>query len=107
MSIRRGDTVLVNAGKEKGKTGRVERVLTDQHRVVVEGVNMITRHVKPRPGVRQGGRIQQEASMDISNVTLTCNKCGKPIRPTTVSLDTGARVRSCPKCKEVIDDARN
>ena len=106
MSIRRGDTVLVIAGKEKGKTGRVERVLTKESRVVVEGINLITRHMKPRPGVRQAGRIQQEAPLHISNVTLTCNKCSRPIRPTTVSLDTGARVRGCPKCKEVIDDAR-
>lgn len=106
MRIRRGDTVLVIAGKEKGKTGRVERNLLDEDRVVVEGVNLVTRHMKARPGVRQSGRIQQEASLHISNVMLMCNKCSRPIKPTTVYLDTGSRVRGCPKCKEVIDDVR-
>ena len=104
MKIRRGDNVLVIAGKEKGKTGRVDRQLTDEDRLVVEGVNMITRHVKARPGVRQSGRIQQEAPIHISNVMLICNKCSRPTRPGVVRLESGARVRACPKCKEVIDD---
>ena len=104
MRIRSGDNVLVIAGKEKGKTGRVERQQTKEDRVVVEGVNMITRHVRPRPNVRQSGRIQQEAPIHVSNLALICNKCNRPIRPTSVLLDTGARVRGCPKCKEVIDD---
>ncbi len=104
MRIRSGDNVLVIAGKEKGKTGRVERQQTKEDRVVVEGVNMITRHVRPRPNVRQSGRIQQEAPIHVSNLALICNKCNRPMRPTSVLLDTGARVRGCPKCKEVIDD---
>ena len=104
MKIRRGDNVLIIAGKEKGKTGRVDRQLVDENRVIIEGVNMITRHIKPRPGVRQSGRIQQEASVHVSNVMLICNKCSRPTRPNTVNLETGNRVRSCPKCKEVIDD---
>ncbi len=104
MRIRSGDNVLVIAGKEKGKTGRVERQQTKQDRVVVEGVNMITRHVRPRPNVRQSGRIQQEAPIHVSNLALICNKCNRPMRPTSVLLDTVARVRGCPKCKEVIDD---
>ncbi len=106
MRIRSGDTVLVIAGKEKGKTGRVDRQLVKENRVVVEGVNMITRHVRPRPGIRQSGRIQQEAPIHVSNVVLICNKCNRPMKPTTVFLETGSRVRGCPKCKEVIDDAR-
>ncbi len=106
MSIRRGDNVLVIAGKDKGKTGPVSRQITDDQRVVVEGVNMITRHVKARPGVRQSGRIQQEAPIHVSNVMLICNKCSKPTRADITTLETGNRVRSCPKCQEVIDDAR-
>jgi large subunit ribosomal protein L24 len=106
MKIRRGDTVLVIAGKEKGKTGRVDRQLTRENRVVVEGVNFITRHVRARPGVRQSGRVQQEAPIHISNVMLICNKCGRPTRPGTTHLETGERVRTCNRCKEVIDDAR-
>jgi len=104
MRIRSGDTVLVVAGKDKGKTGRVERQETKGHRVVVEGVNLITRHIRPRPNVRQSGRIQQEAAIHVSNVVLVCNKCAKPTKPKTVFLETGSRVRSCPLCEEVIDD---
>ncbi len=106
MRIRNGDNVLVTAGKDKGKTGRVDRQLVKQNRVVVEGVNVVTRHVRARPGVRQSGRVQQESPIHISNVVLLCNKCNRPVKPTSVLLDTGVRVRGCPKCKEVIDDAR-
>lgn len=106
MRIQRGDTVLVIAGKDKGKTGRVDRQLIKVDRIVVEGVNMITRHVRPRPGVRQSGRIQQEGPIHISNVMLICNKCNRPTRPKSVRLETGQRARGCPKCKEVIDNGR-
>ena len=106
MRIRTGDTVLVIAGKEKGKTGRVERQSPENDRIVIEGVNIVTRHMKGRPGVRQSGRIQKEAPLHASNVVLICNKCNRPTKPRTNFLDTGARVRSCTKCQEVIDDAR-
>ena len=104
MKIRRGDNVLVINGKERGKTGRVERQSIENNRVVIEGVNMITRHLKARPGVSQSGRVQQEAPIHVSNVMLICNKCNEPIRSKITKLETGSRVRSCPKCKEVIDD---
>jgi large subunit ribosomal protein L24 len=104
MNIRRGDSVLVIAGKEKGKTGRVDRQLLEENRVVIEGVNMVTRHMKARPGIRQSGIIQQEAPVHVSNVMLICNKCSRPTRPNMIRLETGKRVRACPKCKEVIDD---
>ena len=106
MRIRNGDTVLVIAGKEKGKTGRVDRQLLKENRVVIEGVNLVTRHMRPRPSIRQSGRIQQEAPIHISNVVLLCNKCNLPIKPASVRLETGARVRGCPKCGEMIDDAQ-
>ena len=106
MRIRSGDNVLVIAGKDKGKTGRVDRQVTKKDRVFVEGVNRVTRHVKPRPNIRQSGRIQQEASIHISNVVLVCNKCSQPTRPNKVVLETGSRVRGCTKCGEVIDDVR-
>jgi large subunit ribosomal protein L24 len=80
--------------------------LTKKNRVVVEGVNVVTRHMRPRPGIRQSGRIQQEAPVHLSNVVLICNKCNQPTRPSSVFLETGARVRACTKCMEVIDDAR-
>ena len=104
MRIRSGDTVLVIAGREKGKTGRVDRQMVKSDRVIVEGVNMITRHVRPRPNVRQSGRIQQEAAIHVSNLVLICNKCNRPTKPVSITLETGARVRGCSKCKEVIDD---
>ena len=106
MRIRSGDTVLVIAGKDKGKTGRVDRQVTKKDRIIVEGVNRITRHVKPRPNVRQTGRIQQDAPIHISNVVLICNKCNRPTKPNVVLLETRKRVRGCPRCGEVIDDAR-
>ena len=106
MRIRSGDTVLVIAGKDKGKTGRVDRQVTKKDRVIVEGVNRVTRHVKPRPNVRQTGRIQQEAPIHISNVVLICNKCNRPTKPNVVLLETQNRVRGCPRCGEVIDDVR-
>ena len=104
MRVRSGDTVLVIAGKDKGKTGRVDRQHSKESRIVVEGVNMITRHIRARPGVRQSGRIQREAPIHVSNVVLICNKCNRPTSPAMTVLDTGSRVRSCPKCGEVIDD---
>lgn len=78
QKIRKGDDVAVIAGKDKGKTGRVLQMVTDKDRVIVEGVNVITRHIKPRPGVRQGGRVQQEASIHISNVKLVQSNYTEP-----------------------------
>ena len=106
MRIRNGDNVLVIAGRDKGKTGRVERNLPREGRVVVEGVNVVTKHMRGQPGVRQAGRIQFEAPIHASNVVLICNKCNQPTRPRITFLETGARVRICSKCQEVIDDAR-
>ena len=106
MRIRTGDNVLVIAGRDKGKTGRVERNMPGKSRVVVEGVNVVTKHMRGQPGVRQAGRIQFEAPIHVSNVVLICNKCNQPTKSRITFLETGARVRSCTKCQEVIDDAR-
>ena len=106
MRIRAGDNVLVIAGRDKGKTGRVERNLPGRDRVVVEGVNVVTKHMQGRPGVRQSGRIQMEAPIHVSNVVLICNKCNEPTKARITFLETGSRVRFCNKCQEVIDDAR-
>lgn len=103
MSVRKGDTVLVTGGKEKGRTGRIDRILADENRVVIEGVNMVIRHVRPRPDVRQAGRVQKEAPIHISNVALICNKCNKPTRPRIKVLDDGKKVRECRSCNEAID----
>ncbi len=103
MKIHRGDMVLVIAGKEKGKSGRVERTLPQENRVMVEGINLVTRHIRPRPDVRQTGRIRQEAPIHISNVMLLCNKCSKPARVAATYLQDGRKVRVCLQCKETID----
>ena len=102
MKIRKGDTVRVIAGKDQTKQGRVERVLPRSNRVLVEGINVITRHVKAAPGLRQGGRITQEAPIHISNVMLVCNRCSQPVRVGFRRLDDGAKVRVCQLCKETI-----
>ena len=103
MKVRKGDTVMVIAGKEKGKTGRVDRILNARDRVTIEGVNMVTRHLKPQPGVRQAGRIQKESPVHISNVMLVCNKCEKPTRVTYTNLEDNRKVRVCLRCRETID----
>ena len=102
MKIRKGDTVKVIAGKDQSKQGRVERVLPKSNRVLVEGINVITRHVKAAPGVRQGGRITQEAPIHLSNVMLVCSRCAQPVRVGYRRLDDGAKVRVCQLCKETI-----
>jgi len=102
MKIRKGDTVLVIAGKDQSKRGRVEKVLSRENRVVVEGINLITRHVKATPGVRQGGRIQQEAAIHISDVMLVCSSCNQPSRIGYRRLGDDSKVRVCHKCKETI-----
>ncbi len=102
MKVRRGDTVLVVAGKEKGRQGRVDRVLTDKKRVVIEGVNMVIRHVRPTPGVRQAGRVQRESPLHVSNVMLICSGCNRPTRVRHGSLENGRKVRVCQRCGETI-----
>ena len=76
--IHRGDDVAVIAGKDKGKTGRVLQMVPERNRVIVEGVNIVTKHHKPRPGIRQGGRVQQEASIHISNIKLIQSNYTQP-----------------------------
>lgn len=102
MDIRKGDTVQVIAGRSRGVTGKVHRVLPKENRLIVEGANMITRHLKARPGVRQTGRVQMEAPLDASNVMLVCSRCGRPTRIGFRTLDDGSKVRYCRHCAEDI-----
>ena len=103
LSIRRNDTVLVIAGKEKGKRGKVLFVAPASRRVVVEHVNMIKRHQRPTQKLRQGGIIEREGALHVSNVMLVCGKCDKPTRAATKILADGRRVRVCRKCGETMD----
>jgi len=102
-NIRKGDEVLVIAGKDRGKQGRVSRMILKHDRLVVEGVNMGVRHVKPRPPMVQGGRLEQERPLHISNVMLVCPKCRKPTRVAHQILSDGARARSCKACGETLE----
>lgn len=101
--IRKDDKVKVITGKEKGKMGKVLKVLRDQNRVIIENVNFVKRHTKPGGQTRQGGIIEKEASIHSSNVMLMCNKCINPVRIKMQRLEDGNMVRVCRKCGEIID----
>jgi large subunit ribosomal protein L24 len=102
--IKKGDLVevIAGAGKEEKKRGKVLRVIDEKNRVVVEKVNMIKRHTKPSQQ-SQGGIVEKEASVNISNIALVCEKCDKPSRVGMKILDDGGKVRVCKKCGEVFD----
>lgn len=102
MKIKRNDTVLVIAGKDRGKTGKVLRALPKRSRVVVEGVNLIKKHVRRRPGIAQAGIITTEAPIHVSNVMLLCTKCQRPTR-VGYTFVGDRKVRRCKRCGEVID----
>jgi len=103
MKIRKNDTVLVIAGKDKGKKGKVRFAYPKKERIMVEGVNFIKRHMRATGQVRQAGIIEREAPIPASNVMLLCNKCNHPTRISFHSLEDGRRVRACRSCGEVID----
>ncbi|MBI2863462.1 MAG: 50S ribosomal protein L24 [Chloroflexi bacterium] len=103
MTIRKNDTVLVIAGKEKGKRGKVHRVIPKDGKLLVEGVNIVKRHMKPRGIARQAGIIEKEAPIGISNVMLVCSKCNQPTRVGSVYPESGAKSRVCRACGETID----
>ena len=101
--VRRGDTVAVIAGRERGKRGKVLRVLPVAGRVIVEKVNMMKKHQKPTRKLRQGGIIEREAALALSNVFLVCDRCDQPSRAGIKVLADGRKVRVCRRCGETID----
>jgi large subunit ribosomal protein L24 len=103
LSVRTGDEVEVLTGKDKGKRGRIERVFPLENRVVVEGVNMVKRHLRRQPGSLQAGIIDMPAPINRSNVMLVCPSCGHPTRVQNVELPNGKHARSCKNCHEIID----
>jgi large subunit ribosomal protein L24 len=105
MHVRKGDTVIVVAGKEKGKRGRVLRLLTKKDRVLVERVMMVKRHTKPSQKHPHGGIVEKEGSIQISNVRLYCSKCEAPRRIGIQMRDDGKKHRVCKKCGEVFEAA--
>ena len=102
--IRRNDNVVVTTGKDRGKRGRVLKVVPGKNRLIVEGVNFIKRHTKPNPQRQiKGGLVEREASLHASNVQLVCPECGKPTRLGRKILGDGRKVRICRKCEGVVD----
>ncbi|MBA3297818.1 MAG: 50S ribosomal protein L24 [Acidobacteria bacterium] len=102
--IRKNDNVVVTTGKDRGKRGRVLRIVPDKNRLVVEGVNIIKRHTKANPQKNvKGGVVEREAPLHASNVQLVCPECGKPTRLGKKILGDGRKVRVCRKCEGVVD----
>ena len=103
MKIRKNDTVLVIAGKDKGKTGKVRFAYPEEKRIVVEGVSFIKKHTRARGRVRQAGIIERETPIHTSTVMLLCSRCNHPTRVGFRFLEDGRKVRVCRSCHEVID----
>lgn len=103
VHVKKEDTVIVLSGKDRGKKGKVLSVNPSTNQVLVEGVNMATKHKKPKGRYEQGGIIHQETPINSSNVMMVCDKCGKPTKVAKKLLDNGQKARACKKCDEVID----
>jgi len=103
LGVKKNDTVLIIAGEDRGKKGRVLAVYPGKQSLIVEKLNMIKRHMKPSKKYSQGGIIEKEAPVRRSKVMLVCSKCDKPTRIGQKILESGSKVRLCRKCGEVID----
>ncbi|MBI5586135.1 MAG: 50S ribosomal protein L24 [Deltaproteobacteria bacterium] len=104
MGLKKNDKVMVIAGKEKGKVGKILKVLPEKNRVIVEKVNYIKRHSRPGGKVSKGGIIEKEAPIQVSNLMLICGKCTDPVRVGHKQLEDGTSVRVCKKCGEVLEN---
>jgi large subunit ribosomal protein L24 len=103
MHVRKGDTVLVLTGKDRGLRGRIIRAEPRRQRAVVEGLNKVKRHTRPNPRLIQGGIIEKEAPIHVSNLMLICPHCHRPTRPAHMVTETGAKSRSCRRSGAAID----
>ncbi|WHH61686.1 50S ribosomal protein L24 [Petroclostridium sp. X23] len=104
VHVKKDDTVLVLSGKDKGKKGKVLTVYPKEGKVIVEGVNMVTKHTKPRKQGQTGGIVHQEAPIYAAKVMHVCNKCAKTTRVARKILENGDKVRYCKHCGEVFND---
>lgn len=107
MNVRKGDTILVMAGKDRGKRGTVERIEQTKRGlgVVVPGLNMAKRHQRPRTRTQQAGILDLPVPIHVSNVMVVCPRCDKPTRVANTHLENGRRVRVCKHCGEQIEGA--
>ena len=103
LKLKKDDIVEVIAGREKGKKGKILALFPNDGKLTVEKLNMLKRHTKPSAQNKQGGIIEKEGRLAISNVLLVCDKCGKGVRVKRKKLEDGKRVRICVKCGEVMD----
>ncbi len=101
--IKKNDLVMVTTGKEKGKSGRVLKVLPEKEKVIVEKINFVKRHTRPHGQQRRGGIIEKESPLHISNVMLLCEKCNRPVRIRHRVVEGGREVRVCHRCGESFD----
>lgn len=102
MTIKKGDTVLVITGKDKGKTGKVDAVYSDKNKVLVDNVNVVTKHQKPKSQQDKGGIVKKTAPIEASNVMVVCPVCNKATRVAHKEID-GKKVRVCKKCGASLD----
>ena len=102
MEIKKGDNVVVLTGKDKGKKAAVIKAYPADKKVVLEGLNLVVKHVKPRSANQPGGKVEQPAAIDVSNVMLVCPECGKATKVAHEKVD-GKNVRKCKKCGAIID----
>ena len=103
MKIRKNDIVLVIAGKDRGKKGKVRFAYPNDEQLIVEGINFVKKHARAMGRVRQAGIIEREAPINVSNVMLLCSRCNHPTRVGFRFLEDGRKVRICRSCHEVID----
>ena len=103
LKLKKDDIVEVIAGREKGKKGKILVLYPDDGKLTVEKLNMVKRHTKPSAQNKQGGIVEKEGRLAISNVILVCDKCGTGVRVKRKKLEDGKRVRVCVKCGEVMD----
>jgi len=103
MHVKSGDTVVVISGKDKGKKGKILKVLPKENKVIIEGLNMITKHMRAQGPTQQGGIIQQEGAMDASKVMYYCDRDKVGVRVGYKFLEDGSKVRVCKKCGEILD----
>ncbi len=101
--IRKGDTVEIMRGKDRGKRGAVQGLDPKNGLIMVEGLNQVTKHVRPNPRMRQAGRITSEMPLPVGNVRFVCVNCGKAVRVGFQMLDDGTKVRVCKHCGESVE----
>jgi large subunit ribosomal protein L24 len=103
VQVRKNDSVMVITGKERGKTGKVLRVLPEKDALIIERINLVKRHSKPRGPQQPGGIVEKEASIRASNIMIMCDKCNAPVRIGHKQLGDGKKIRVCRHCGEALD----